>query len=152
VDFEQELEELRNLREQFRTKIEQIEDKLETKTRNTEKLRQELQALNASIESGDIPTEESDAAQAVRGIEPAETTDEGNPKRGARGRQIEQAIDVISNDQETFKAAEIFDLIKQADPNVDDSQRAYLYSKLNDLRDDGKLEKVKRGTWRRVDE
>lgn len=148
VDFEQELDELRDLRQKFVNKIEEIEDALETKTRNTEKLRRELQALNASIESGDIPSKDSDTGQAVRGIEPAETTDAGNPKRGERGRQIEQAIDVISREQETFKAAELFDLIRQADPNVDDSQRAYLYSKLNELRDEGEIEKVKRGTWR----
>jgi len=150
VEFEQELEELRNLREKFSNKIEEIQEALERRTRNTEKLRKEIQALNASVESGGIPDEEG-VGRAVAGIEPAETTEEGNPKRGARGRQIEQAIDVITRQQETFKAKELFELIKQADPNVDDSQRAYLYSKLNDLRDEGEIEKVKRGTWKLAD-
>ena len=41
--------------------------------------------------------------------------------------------------------------IKQADPNFDETHRAYLYSKLNKLRDNNKLEKIKRGTWQRLD-
>ena len=147
MDFEQQLEGLRDEKQRLEQEISELEAKLSQKSSNTESLRDDLESLTESLETGQVP-----AAQPVAGIDPVPVDpDTGKPPRGARGRQIRQAIEVISRDQDTFKAAELFELLQEADPSISESQRAYLYSKLNDLRDEGVLEKVKRGTWTLAD-
>ena len=152
MDFEQELEGLREQREQLTQEISDLEAELSQKSANTASLREDLEELTESIESNDVPESAKERKKSVRGIERVPVDEEtGKPPRGRRGEQIEQAIKVISRRKETFKAVELFELLQEADPLVSDSQRAYLYSKLNDLRDEGKLEKVKRGTWKLAD-
>ena len=152
MDFEQQLEGLREEKQRLEQEISELEAKLSQKSSNTESLRDDLESLTESLETGQVPAAERPDAQNVQGIDPVPVDpDTGKPPRGARGRQIRQAIDVISRDQETFKAAELFELLQEADPSISESQRAYLYSKLNDLRDEGVLEKVKRGTWTLAD-
>lgn len=149
MEFEEQLEGLREQKQRLREEIAAIEEKLSKKSANTESLRNDLENLTESLETNEVPPSERTDEQSVRGIDRVPVDPEsGKPPRGARGRQIRQAIEVISDRQDTFKAAELFELLQEADPSVSDSQRAYLYSKLNDLRDEGVLEKVKRGTWR----
>ena len=153
MDFNKELEGLREERDQLKQQINQLETRLSKKSASTEKLRQNLDALTESFEKNEVPASAKEKKESVRGIEHVPVDEEtGKPPRGARSRQIRQAIEVISRRQETFKAVELFKLLQEADPSVSDSQRAYLYSKLNDLRDEGVLEKVKRGTWKLIDE
>lgn len=148
MDFEEQLESLREERERLEEEIGDLEAELSRKASNTESLREDLEELTESIETGRVPEEESGEGSTVRGIERVELDPEsGRPPRGARSRQIRQAIDVISRDQDEFKAAELFELLQEADPSIEESQRAYLYSKLKELRDEGVLEKVGRGTW-----
>jgi chromosome segregation ATPase len=152
MDFDQELEGLREEREELKEQISELEAELSQKSANTASLREDLEELTESIESNDVPESAKERRKSVRGIDRVPVDQEtGKPPRGRRGEQIEQGIKVISRRQETFKAVELFELLKEADPNVTDSQRAYLYSKLNDMRDEGKLEKVKRGTWKLAD-
>ncbi|MFB6263437.1 MAG: hypothetical protein ABEL76_07415 [Bradymonadaceae bacterium] len=149
MDFEAELEELREAKATIRDKIRDIEEKLSHESENTH-----LERLEESINRGAAPSQDEtdEDAGAVAEIDRVDVDPEtGKPPRGARGRQIRQAIDVVTSDKEKFKAAEVFDLMKEADPSVEESQRAYLYSKLNDMKDDGELEKVARGTWRVID-
>lgn len=149
MNFQEQLEDLREEKKQLQEDIAEIEEKLSEKSADTKSLRDDLVKLTESIETGEVPASERKGAQSVRGIDRVPVDPETKkPPRGARGRQIRQAIDVITNKQETFKAAELFELLQKADPSISESQRAYLYSKLNDLRDDDVLEKVKRGTWK----
>jgi len=157
LDFQQELETLREEKRRLEEEIESIEEKLSRKTDNTESLRDDLERLTESIETGEVPDtvgSEQESASSADGIEPVDLNPEtGRPSRGARSDQIEQAIRVLSErkDEDEFRAAELFELLSEADPSVGENQQAYLYSKLDDLRDEGKLEKVKRGTWRLAD-
>ncbi len=152
MDFEQQLDDLQDEKERLEGEISELETKLSEKTASTEELREDLESLTESIETGRVPASERTDDERVAGIDPVPIDDETQkPPRGARSTQIQQAIEVISRDQETFKAAELFELLQKADPNIEESQRAYLYSKLNDLRDKGVLEKVKRGTWTLAD-
>lgn len=154
MDFEAELDELRQAERELRDKIEAIEAELSEESENTEKLRSHLERLDESISRSAVPSDETDTADEgpASAIDRVDVNPEtGKPPRGARGRQIRQAIGVVTQDKEQFKAREVFDLMKEADPSVEESQRAYLYSKLKDLRDDGELEKVARGTWEIVD-
>lgn len=148
MDFEEQLEGLREEKQRLEQEIAELETKLSQKSSNTESLREDLESLTESLETGEVPASERRDAQTVQGIDPVPVDpDTQKPPRGARGRQIRQAIKVISRDKDQFKAAELFELLQEADPSISESQRAYLYSKLNDLRDEGVLEKVKRGTW-----
>lgn len=152
MDFEEQLEGLREEKQRLEAEISQLEKKLSQKSSNTESLREDLETLTESLETGEVPASERTDAQSVDGIDPVPVDpDTGKPPRGARGKQIRQAIEVISQDKDEFKAAELFELLQEADPSISESQRAYLYSKLNDLREDGVLEKVKRGTWTLAD-
>jgi cell division septum initiation protein DivIVA len=154
MDFEQQLADLRQEKERLEDEIAELEEKLSEKTSNTEELREDLESLTESIETGRVPASERNGEdnELVAGIPRVEINQEtGKPRRGKRSEQIEEAIKVISRKKEEFKAAELFDLLQKADPNIDESQRAYLYSKLNDLKDQGELEKVKRGTWTLAD-
>lgn len=154
MDFEEQLESLREEKQQLEEEIEAIEAELSRKSSNTEDLRRDLEQLTESLETGEVPNDESESSSPVDGIEPVELNPETRrPPRGARSDQIRQAIDVISErkEEETFRAAELFELLEKADSSFGDDQRAYLYSKLDDLRDEGVLEKVSRGTWKLAD-
>jgi cell division septum initiation protein DivIVA len=154
MDFEQQLVDLRQEKQRLEEEIAELEEKLSEKTSNTEQLRKDLESLTESIETGRVPASErsDEDNELVAGIPRVKINDDtGKPQRGKRSEQIEKAIKVISRENEKFKAAELFDLLQKADPNIKESQRAYLYSKLNDLKDEGKLEKVKRGTWTLAD-
>jgi DNA repair exonuclease SbcCD ATPase subunit len=154
LDFDEQLESLREEKQQLEEEIEAIEAKLSRKSSNTEELRRDLERLTESLQTGEVPENESASASPVDGIEPVELNpDTERPPRGARSEQIRQAIDVISDrkDEETFRAAELFELLEKADASFGDDQRAYLYSKLDDLREEDVLEKVSRGTWTLAD-
>jgi len=152
MDFEAQLQDLREEKQRLEAEISELEQKLSNKSSNTESLREDLESLTESLETGEVPAAERSDSQSVQGIDPVPVDPEtGKPPRGARGRQIRQAIDVISRKRDEFKAAQLFELLQEADPSISESQRAYLYSKLNDLRDEGVLEKVKRGTWTLTD-
>lgn len=152
IEFGEDLEQLRERRQELQAEIDEIEEELEKTSSSTDTLRENLQQLKTSVQTGRVPSEDGSGRGSKPRISRVKVNPEtGKPRRGARAEQIQQAIDVITDRQETFKAAELFELIQDADPNVTESQRAYLYSKLNELRDDGILEKVKRGTWTLAD-
>jgi chromosome segregation ATPase len=152
VDFDSELESLRDYKRTLEGEIAELEEQLAEKSANTKNIRRDLEQWKESVETGEVPEDEDDTSTASGPIPAVDVNSEtGRPPRGARGEQIEKAIEVISRRRDEFKAAELFDLIREHDPGFGENQRDYMYSKLNDLQDDGELEKVKRGTWTLAD-
>lgn len=148
MDFESELEHLRERKQKLEEKITKLEEALAQKSADTKQIRRDLEQWKASVETGEIPEEERRDSTSSSAIPRVEVNPETQrPPRGARGEQIEKAIKVISRRQDQFKASELFELIQEHDPDFEKNQRDYMYSKLNNLRDEGELEKVKRGTW-----
>ena len=156
VDFSEDLEGLYERRDELKKQVEELREKLSKKTEHFQQLRQDIEAYKQSEETGQVPFTGSGKGEGRPGahIDRVQVDDEtGKPKRGRRAEQIWQAIEYVTEveGKSKFKAADLFDAIKQADPNFDETHRAYLYSKLNKLRDNNKLEKIKRGTWQRLD-
>lgn len=138
------VEKIRSKRKELEGEIETLEEELEN-IPELDSLEEDLEGLRYALDHGEIPEEEGN----VPGVEKVPVNEEtGRPPRGARTRQIKQAIDVISKEKETFEAKKIFELLQKADDSITDDKRAYLYSKLNDFREEGMLEKVGRGTWK----
>ena len=139
------IERIQNEKDKLRDDIEDIQEELSSLP-SLEEVREKIDNIRHTMRTGEIPEGDS----MVAGVERVSVNPEtGRPRRGAREQQIRQAIDVISDQQETFKAREVFELLQKADPEISESQRAYLYSKLGDLREKGELEKIKRGVWKK---
>lgn len=147
MDFEEELKQIRKEKKQLEEEIEELEAELSVEEGSLEDLRHDIDQLKKLDETGEIPDDEKAPRQNVPGIDSVELNENGNPPRGARSKQIEQAVRKLGRQEDEFKAAEIFDLLTEADPNFGEKQRAYLYSKLDELKEEGVIDKVRRGTW-----
>ena len=142
-------EEIRQLREQMRDEkstLDDLENELAKFETRMEQCRENLDRLRR-LNRGEIP-EEIREAPSDGEIESVEKNPEsGRPPRGARRKQIQTICERIGGEGRPFRTREVLDRLAEVEDDLTDGMKSYAYTVMDELAEDGVVEKVGWGQW-----
>lgn len=146
VSFQREIRRLEARRERELADLENLKTELKKFQEKTERCRNHLRRLR-TLARGQLP-ERPDSGRPTD-IERVETDPEsGHPPQGARRRQIRSICEAIGADAESFRTREVLDRLGEIEEELTDGMETYAYSVMDDLAEEGVVEKVGWGEWR----
>ena len=145
LSFEDEIQRLEAQLEREKDNLKSLEDTLNNFDQKAERCRAHLARLR-QLNRGEIPGSTSPADG--RDIEQVEKDpDSGRPPRGARREQIRTICERIGGDGRAFRTREVLDRLAEVEQELTDGMKSYAYTVMDELRDDGVVEKVGWGQW-----
>lgn len=147
LTFSDEIDNFKEALEEKREKLEKLERQRDAHAEQTRKARQSLEDLRAVLR-GETPPSEQASDNATDGISAVEVNEEtGRPSRGARRDQIEQICRMIGADGDIFRTADVLEQLRKVEDEVSTGMRSYTYTVMNNLEDEGVVQRQGRGKW-----
>ena len=147
IEFSGEIERLEKSLQEKRELLAKLESKREAHSVQTQRAREAIQDLRAVLR-GDKPPSKSGKKKTSHGVSSVPVNkDTGRPARGARTEQIREICRHLGASGDIFRTANVLGVLRDVEEDVDAGMRSYTYSVMNNLEEEGVIERQGRGKW-----
>ena len=151
VNFGSEIKELKARLKQSKKDLKSLQARENKQLAQIANIRDSLDNLHKTVVKGQTLTPEERNATNRVGLTPLDiNSDSGRPSRGKRREQIEQAAKKVGRGGKVFRTIELLHALEEVEGELSAGVKSYTYSMLKEFENDGVLEKVGHGKWKKI--